>query len=132
MPRYPRTLANIFSVKSDWYQQQQISELEDSTSTMAAQFARINAQVADQAARIDALSATVAVMAEMLAGANQLDLTVLDERIANELGALADARRTPQTKATVTCSLCHFEVPPARTAMTANGAICDPSCAANR
>jgi len=83
---------------------------------------------------IDELRVTVGILVQMLAEANQLDATVIRYRVEAALDELHAPRATKPASAgmpaTITCVRCRREVPPATTVMTADGARCDPACAA--
>ncbi len=118
---------------SEWKQRDDINDLQGAAGAAAYSAEMAQQQLAQLRPLVFELSATVAVLVKMLAEAGHLDPKVLQYRIEAEL----DARRNwrppppppPQPIPPIKCSRCLREVPPERTIMTADGAVCDPVCA---
>ena len=117
---------------SEWRQRDDINGLAASAGATAYSVEHLQSQLYQLRPMVFELSATVAVLVKMLAEAGQVDPKVIQYRVEAEL----EERRKPvpfvapppEVLPMIRCTRCMREVEPSRTIMTADGAVCDPTC----
>ncbi|MFN0245769.1 MAG: hypothetical protein ACKV2T_02605 [Kofleriaceae bacterium] len=119
---------------NEWKQRDDINDLAGQAGAAAYGVEMLQHQLGQLRPMLFELSATVAVLVKMLAEAGQVDPKVIQHRVDAEL----EARRTwrpppaqpspPAPLPAIRCTRCGRDVAPARTIMTADGAVCDPAC----
>jgi hypothetical protein len=119
---------------SEYRQRRDIEQSLGREDVLESNMASLSASIGGLRKEVEQLYATIGVLVQMLAEANQIDPKVLGYRIEaalDEAHAQPAARpKAPSTEmpATITCVLCKRAVPPATTIMTADGPRCDPAC----
>ena len=111
---------------SEYRQRQDINALESMETSIAGDVAVVGAQLRRLQVSFRELSATTAVLMEMLAEAGQLDPKVVRYRVEAKLEEML---APPAGPSTVRCVLCGRDVPAASTLVTGDGPTCDPTCA---
>lgn len=118
---------------SEWKQRDDINELQGTAGAAAYGVEVLSQQLAQLRPLVFELSATVAVLVKMLAESGQVDPKVIQYRVQAELEARRNWRPPPPPPAAplpaIRCTRCGRDVLPERTIMTADGAVCDPTCA---
>ncbi|MGN6104114.1 MAG: hypothetical protein ACTHU0_03350 [Kofleriaceae bacterium] len=95
------------------------------TEAVSENVVRLPRQVTILRTQVQELSATVAVLIEMLAASGQLDRAAIEARVE----AVLAARCAPKPQPSVSCVRCKRAVPANKTVITGDGVMCDPKCA---
>jgi len=126
---------------SDYRQRSDINDARDEAAEVRevalTNIAQLHRIVATQRDQIRDLSVAVSVLVKMLAEQGVLDDKVLRYRVEAEVEERIEAAKRPAPVTDedtqlrpMTCTRCQQTRAPSQTIMTADGAVCDPSCAA--
>jgi hypothetical protein len=105
-----------------------LNALRQNEDATADQLASLGLEIGRLQDSVLELSATVAVLLNMIGAANHIDPSAVHDRVDAMLTELRASGVAPTAAQTLRCIRCHRRVEPARTLMTGNGPICDPPC----